>query len=149
MGKELSDVGQRQETNGDGVAGKEVGLRIQVVIVHRKVDGEARVEESADVSGLERGKRGWDRAGKVVLNLGDGKDMIEPSNVVDFSVPARDKGSSTACERSVQAIGLRPEVVEGGGNSPTQLKRSVRVGLDRRREKGLRPGRSRSVAFSP
>ena len=129
---------QRQETNGDGVAGKEVGLRVQIVVVDGKVDGEARVEEPVDESGFERGERGRDGTGKVVLDLGGGKDAIEPADVVDFSVPARDEGPPTPCEGSVQTIGLRPEVVERGGGRSTQQKRSVHVGLEMRREEGLR-----------
>ena len=140
---------EREEANGDGVAGKEIGLGVQVVIVDGKTDGEARIDEPTYESGLERGKRGRDGASKVVLDLGERKDVVEPSDVVDFSVPARNVGSSTSSERAVQTIGSRPEIVVGWGDRSIQLKRAVHVGLEMRGERGLRSGRFRSVAFSP
>ena len=56
MGEKLTDVGQREETKSDGVSGKEIGLGIQVVIVDRDVNGEARAHKSANEVGFERGK---------------------------------------------------------------------------------------------
>ena len=56
MGEKLTDVGQREKTKSDGVSGKKIGLGIQVVIVDRDVNGEARVNKSANEVGFERGK---------------------------------------------------------------------------------------------
>lgn len=70
-----------------------------------------------------------------MLNLREGKHVIEPSDVVDFSVPARNEGSAAPSKGSVQSIGFRPEIVVGGSNRSTQMERSVNVGLERRGEK--------------
>ena len=83
-----------------------------------------------------------------MLNLLGGKDMVEPANVVDLSVPARDEGSSTACERPVQSIGLRPEVIERGGDDSMDVLRSIHIGLGMRGERSLRSNPFRSAAFS-
>lgn len=83
-----------------------------------------------------------------MLNLREGKHVIEPSDVVDFSVPARNEGSAAPSKGSVQSIGFRPKIVVGGSNRSTQMERSVDVGLERRGEKTLRSDQFRSDAFS-
>ena len=47
---------QREETNGDRVAGHEVGVGVEIEVVHGDADREERVHKSTDEARFEGGK---------------------------------------------------------------------------------------------